>query len=352
MHEPNHSFDSLRAVLPRGVYKTSYVWALGLTSTVLILQFALIWLCYQAPSLGILLVFSIARGLAMGPVFIVGHDACHDSLSPSSKLNYWLGQLCFLPSWHSFTAWKVRHNHIHHRHTNLRELDSGYPPKTASEYAAATKLEKWRYRASRTPLGAGLLYLPEVFHHQLLPNQASRKSYQKVDTRFTFERWLVRLYITLELALLSGALAALGLINPPPMGGLWVLGCTFFLSHAIWLWQMGFTTFLHHFHPDIAWYSSDNNTSQSAAQRQLVSTVHVDLKTVHNLMLNIFVHTAHHIDTAIPLYRLRKAQLALQAQFKTQITRYTFSLKRSLACFSVCKLWDDKANRWRGYEKA
>jgi omega-6 fatty acid desaturase (delta-12 desaturase) len=218
---------------------------------------------------------------------------------------------------------------------------------TVNEYAAATKLEKWHYRASRTSLGAGLLYLPEVLQHQLLPNKESRKAYQKVDKRFTFEHWLVRLYIALELALLSGGVAAFGLIDPPPLGGLWVVGSAFFLSHAVWLWQMGFTTFLHHFHPDVAWHSSD--TKQSAAQRQLVSTVHVDLKAAHILMLNIFLHTAHHIDTAIPLYRLRKAQLALQDQFKTQITRYTFSLKKSLACFSVCKLWDEKNKKWRCY---
>ena len=81
-----------------------------------------------------------ATGIAIARLFLIGHDACHDALSPSSRFNHWVGQLCFLPSWHSFTAWKVRHNHIHHRHTNILEWDSAYPPMSPEQYQAAPAL--------------------------------------------------------------------------------------------------------------------------------------------------------------------------------------------------------------------
>src|SRR5579885_36390 len=49
-------------------------------------------------------------GLAIGMLFIVGHDACHGSLTPSTKLNAWLGRVAFLPSLHPFAAWEYSHN--------------------------------------------------------------------------------------------------------------------------------------------------------------------------------------------------------------------------------------------------
>src|SRR5262245_31645228 len=49
---------------------------------------------------------ALLNGLAVGMLFIVGHDACHGSLTPKSGVNKWLGRLAFLPSLHPFAAWE------------------------------------------------------------------------------------------------------------------------------------------------------------------------------------------------------------------------------------------------------
>ena len=343
-------FGTVRSAVPSEAYRRSYVYAfvLALALATLGLNVGLLWLCYSAQSLTWLVVWTVARGLSIGPVFIVAHDACHDSLSPSSRVNYWLGQLCFLPSWHSFTAWKVRHNHVHHRHTNILELDTGYPPASRSTYDSWPWWHRLVYRMARTPVGAGLLYFPEALRAQLFPSAGLRKQYRQVDARHPVEWLLVWAWIGLEAALFTGLLAHWGWVAPSP-SGTWLLFLVgFVVTHCVWNWQMGFTTFLHHFHPAVAWHT--NEQAPPAAQRQLASTVHVDLGRMHPTMLNIFVHTAHHVDTRIPLYRLPAAQAALERQFASGISRWTFSPGAAFRCFRECKLWNPAQQRWERFQ--
>lgn len=342
---PAVGFAIVRGVVPACAYQRSHVLALGFAVITVLINLGLGYLTYTAQSVFWLVFWAVARGLSVGPIFIVAHDACHDSLSPSSKLNYLLGQICFLPSWHSFTAWKVRHNHIHHRHTNIIELDTGYPPASVSQYAAWPWWKRLRYRLARTPAGAALLYFPEALHAQLFPPAALRKHYRAVDPRHSREWLLVWSWIAAEVALFSGLLAHASIVDRSPNSNWLLFGAGFLLSHYVWNWQMGFTTFLHHFHPTVGWYTRAN--APASAQRQLESTVHVDLGgAAHLSMLNIFMHTAHHVDTRIPLYRLPAAQKALERQFGDRVSRWPFSIANAFNCFRECKLWDPERRRW------
>lgn len=66
------------------------------------------------------LAIALLNGLAVAVVFVVGHDACHGSLTPDSRLNKWVGRLAFLPSLHPYASWEYSHNALHHGWTNLR----------------------------------------------------------------------------------------------------------------------------------------------------------------------------------------------------------------------------------------
>ena len=66
---------------------------------------------------------SLACGLAAGLLFVVGHDACHQSFTPSRLLNRILGQVAFLATYHPFSCWDLGHNRVHHRFTNLATED-------------------------------------------------------------------------------------------------------------------------------------------------------------------------------------------------------------------------------------
>jgi omega-6 fatty acid desaturase (delta-12 desaturase) len=45
------------------------------------------------------LLSGLAAGFVTGRLFVIGHDACHQSLTPHRRLNKWIGRLAFcLPS--------------------------------------------------------------------------------------------------------------------------------------------------------------------------------------------------------------------------------------------------------------
>src|SRR6266853_242347 len=57
----------------------------------------------QAVFGGVAIIF-VAR------LFMLGHDACHQSLTPNRRLNRVLGTIAFLPSLHQYSLWDLGHN--------------------------------------------------------------------------------------------------------------------------------------------------------------------------------------------------------------------------------------------------
>jgi acyl-lipid omega-6 desaturase (Delta-12 desaturase) len=344
-----YTFDDLRAAIPAHCFSRSTLKGLLALFVAFAVYGGATVVLYTANAWWILVVAAIVRGLTIGPTFIVGHDACHDSLTPHSRLNRFLGQLAFLPSMHSFTAWKYRHNFIHHRHTQILELDSGYPPLTVTEYAALSIAKQMLYRASRTAVFAGLLYFPEWLTKQLLPSATNRAAYKKAGNYFAADYVLIVMWLLLEIALFSGLFAYVGVVPEGKYSPIVMLFFGIIVTQFVWNWQMGFVTFLHHFHPDVKWYREAE--APPAATRQLTSTTHMGFPAGTSwAMLNILEHTAHHIDPKIPLYHLPKAQAALNKAFAKDIRQERMTLSAALRAFSVCKLWDVEGQRWVGFD--
>ena len=77
---------------------------------------------------------AVLNAIAISRLFIVGHDACHGSLTDSKSLNAWIARIGFLPSWTPYTTWEFTHNRVHHAWTELKGKDNSYPPFSKSEY--------------------------------------------------------------------------------------------------------------------------------------------------------------------------------------------------------------------------
>src|SRR4051812_27320397 len=92
---------------------------------------------------GLNLLGGILAGHAIAVLFTVGHDACHQSFTPSLPLNRWIGRIVFIPSLHSVSLWVLGHNQIHHGSTNLRGRDYVWEPMSPADYAAASPLRRW-----------------------------------------------------------------------------------------------------------------------------------------------------------------------------------------------------------------
>lgn len=115
-----------------------------------VLLLAFDWLLLAAALAGVLLVPPLwlkllcgaAAGFVIGRLFIVGHDACHQSLTPHRRLNQWLGRIALLPSLTPYSLWEVGHNVVHHGYTNLKGFDFVWAPYTREEFAALSPVQQ------------------------------------------------------------------------------------------------------------------------------------------------------------------------------------------------------------------
>ena len=64
------------------------------------------------------------------------------------------------------------------------------------------------------------------------------------------------------------------------------------------------------------------------------------------------VHIPHHVDMAIPCYRLPEAARAIAAAYPDEVDQRPIRVGDYLASTKVCKLYDFEAGHWVPYPKA
>ena len=289
---------------------------------------------------------AIACGLSAGILFIVGHDACHGSLTPSSRLNGVLGRIAFLPSFHPYAAWEYSHNALHHGFTNLRGKDPVYCPLTLEEYRA---LPRWRQRLEhiyRSLPGVLPLYLVEIWWKlEMSPSREHRAHIDKRGT-YAFDRAIVLAYPLVQAALIAPLLYTRGVRLGEAVA---VVAMAVAVPFLTFTWLIGFATFQHHTHPKVLWYADAEEWSFYRSQVQ--GTVHVVFPRWIEVMLhNIMEHTAHHVDTKVPLYNLTGAQRQLEATFGEEVITEPFSFAGLRQTFASCCLYDFTTHRWLDFE--
>jgi omega-6 fatty acid desaturase (delta-12 desaturase) len=291
--------------------------------------------------------FAVVNGLACGLLFVVGHDACHGSLTPRSRLNACLGRAALLPSLHPYVAWAHSHNALHHGWTNLRGRDPVYAPMTLAEFRALPSWRRGLVRACRSALGVLPLYLLEIWwRYEIRPSPDVRAHVEKRGS-FVRDRALVLAMPPVQAAALALLAHVTGAAAGWALVGVAALGAT--VPFLTFTWMMGFATFQHHTHPRVVWYADEREWSFYRSQVQ--GTVHVELPAwVDALLHHIMEHTAHHVDTRVPLYQLAGAQRAIEAAFGPDVIVERFTLRGMRRTFRACQLYDYEAHRWLSFD--
>lgn len=295
---------------------------------------AILWMSLRAESTWAKILWSIPGGLMIGILFVIGHDACHGSLTPSRWLNRLLGTLAFLPSLHSFTLWDLGHNRIHHRFTNLKTVDYVFRPLSPEEYRALPWAKRLLYRIERSPWGHGVYYFRIWITKMVFPLTGDLP-------RTTVYHWMDTALLVLFAAVFS----------------FWCVdtwGWRSFLlgpvaAFLFWNHVMGFVIYLHHTDPTVTWYKDEKEWEFTEAQ--LAETTHVRFPKPMNLLLHhILEHTAHHLRPMIPLYRLGKAQAALERAFPSKVKVIDWTPTRYIRSTKVCKLYDFDNKVWLDFD--
>ena len=281
------------------------------------------------PILSILLAFVVAR------LFVLGHDACHGSMFTSRAANQIVGRLTFLVSYTPYSLWDLGHNRTHHAFTNLKGHDYVWTPMSLADYRAASRPRRALERVYRTAAGHGLYYFLEIYLKKLI--FPTRVQVPERRAAYLWDSLLVAAFAAAQIAGLTAAAMATG------QNAAWIVTAGFLLPFAAWNALMGFAIFLHHTHPDVAWF--DDMSEWRAAEPQLRNAVHVILPFGLDAWLHhIMDHTAHHLDPLIPLFQLPGAQAAVERRFDAKVHTWTPTL--FLNTIRSCKLYDYDAHRW------
>jgi omega-6 fatty acid desaturase (delta-12 desaturase) len=296
------------------------------------------------------IAIALVNGLAVGILFIVGHDACHGSLTPHFALNRLLARAAFLPSLHPYSAWEYSHNGLHHGWTNLRGKDPVYCPRTLEEFRA---LPAWRQRLERiyrSWVGLIPLYLCEIWWRlEIAPNEQHRRHLDKRGT-FGFDRAIVLAFPLAQSLVLLLLSASQQRTNVPELLAVGILGLSvpFFTFNFL----IGFATFQHHTHPRVIWY--ENEAEWNFFRSQVQGTVHITFpRWIELLLHNIMEHTAHHVDVKVPLYRLTNAQRAIEEEFgEENVIVEPFSFAGIARTFASCQLYDFATHQWMSFDGA
>ncbi len=287
------------------------------------------------------LLSGVLAGFVVGRLFIIGHDACHQSLTPHRRLNRWLGRIAFLPSLTAYSLWDMGHNTVHHGFTNLKGVDFVWAPLTQAEYQALSPRRRLLERLYRSGWCPGLYYMVEIWWNKMMfPNPAtSGGTHRPVFTR---DCLLVTGFAVLWLAGLVASALATG-------QSVWLL-CTvgFVVPVLFWFTMMGFVIYGHHTHVRVQWH--DDRAAWQRAQPFVSTTVHLTFPLkIGALVHHIMEHTAHHVDMSIPLYKLKGAQAMLEHLLPERIIIQRFSWRWYFDTARACKLYDFTRQCWTDF---
>ena len=286
-------------------------------------------------------VAGAATGLVISRLFILGHDACHQSLTAHRGLNRWLGRVVFLPSLTPYSLWEVGHNVVHHGYTNLKGFDFVWQPRSLEEYSALSWWKRGLERMYRSGWAPWLYYLVEIWWARMFfPSRATMPTRRAV---FTADCLLVSAF---AIAWIAGVVAAAIVTHQSTA---WLLGVGFALPFLVWNGMIGFVVYVHHTHIGVAWY--EDKASWSASKPFVSTTVHLTFRSAMGTVLHhIMEHTAHHVDMSVPLYRLKRAQALLESRLAGSIVVQPFSWPWYADTARRCKLYDFKARCWTDFE--
>jgi len=283
-----------------------------------------------------LLALVPASGILVVMLFVIGHDACHQSFTPSRRLNSWIGRIAFLPSLHVYGLWEREHNGRHHRYNNIRGMDYAWIPWSPAQFAEARPLRRLGYRIARAPGG--------VFFYYLFAIWAPLKIFPRLGPEKGAARPVGDTAIVWGFILVYGFL--LGVVadanhRPAEISILLALIAPF----IIFSMMISVATFLHHTHFAIPWYRDVEQWRNEDGA--LAATVHVRFPWVlRKLILNIMEHHGHHIAPGVPLYRLRQFQATFP---ESAALTWDFTILGYATICARCKLFDYAEGRWTDF---
>ena len=280
---------------------------------------------------------AVVAGLKISTLFVIAHDAAHASFTKNRMLNKILARLAFLPSYHNYSLWLIAHNKTHHQSTNTQG-DNSWSPLSKEEYDHLPKWRKSLEQFYRSPLGIAFYYVVERWwKDKFYP-------YQRLVKKNRQSSCLDFLLVASYMGAFLWALHQFGAASAHS-SSMEIILLAFLIPFVVSNFMFGFTVYGHHTHETIPWFRTKVERDQAVEIEEI--TMHVKFPHWYNMFSHhIMEHTAHHVDSRIPLYNLAKAQEVLENFLGDELVTVNFSIKEFLTTMKKCKLYDFENHQW------
>jgi acyl-lipid omega-6 desaturase (Delta-12 desaturase) len=282
---------------------------------------------------------SIFAGMALGRMFSLAHNAAHENVVKSPKLNRFLAIVLFTPFFYNYVLWVYEHHTLHHPYPNDTKPDA-YKPYSKTEFDALPLSRRLLERFYRAPnvVGWGVYYL--------LQRHGSTKLFPPayVPARFRPAAWrnaaLLLAYAVGSLTLFAAAPAyAVNLTSTDAL----LLG--FALPFFVFEIHDGFALYVQHTDPRVAWFNGE--VDRNAEGRAELLSVHLRVPRLMGWFYHdTFSHPVHHLHPKIPCYRVFEAQTRLDQLLGPAAIVSSFRLSWLLDTTRRCKLYDWDKQQW------
>ncbi len=283
----------------------------------------------------------VMSGLAVSALFVTGHDAAHQALFKSKRLNGIVGRLAMLPSLHIYEAWVLGHNRVHHGHTVKAGFDFVWHPVSPEEYAALSRREQLMHRIEWSSFGYGLYYARRVWWQKMMSFDPPKRWKAAIRRDTWFMKGVT--------GVIGIGFLALGWWQyGSAVGSLWMLTKVAVIPFALFCFVIGLVVHIHHIDREIKWMKRREWTKYHG---QVEGTTIIHAPRWLDFFLHwILEHSPHHVDMRIPMYHLKEAGQAILAHFPVKERK--LRLRDVVANTRACKLYDFDGHRWLTYRQA
>ena len=291
----------------------------------------------------VVLALWVVMALVISALFVVGHDAAHEALFSSKRLNSVVGHLAMLPSWHVYEGWVLGHNRVHHKYTCRQGMDFVWHPYTPDQYAAMSGLQRARHRLEWSWLGAGAYYVREIWWHKMMVGKPPARWAKSIRR----DRWIILGWIVVT----CGSAFAVGLARyGSVIDALWLPIKMFAVPFLLFSYVIGSFVHVHHIAPGIRWWKAREWTK---FRGQMEGTTILRVAPGLNFFFHwIMVHIPHHVDVRIPMYNLELAADAIREAFPETVHDERLRFRDFISNSRQCKLYDFEEGRWMTYDEA
>lgn len=325
------------AVIPEHCYERSTARGLGLFARDLVIYGLAVWGLTATDNPLLLVPLWLIAGTYVAALFVLGHDAAHNALFDSKKLNNVVGTVALLPSLHAAELWRYGHNRVHHGHTLRQGIDFVWHPLTVEQYQELSGFEKLRHKFEWSWAGAGAYYFREVWLNKMVrfdPPQRWAKAIRR-------DQAIVAAFALLPLV---AFVATSGPI------GVWTWFKVIVVPFLLFCQAIGWVVHVHHIQPDIRWWG---RREWNRFRGQVEGTTILWGPPGWDFVFHwIMVHIPHHVDMAIPCYRLPEAARAIQQAWPEVVHEEKIRVSTYVASTKVCKLYDFEEGHWVPYPEA